>query len=48
MTRYEKVRFCQQSVWEFEGVETSYDYWNTLTDEELDSQVEFYDYLWDK
>lgn len=46
MTREEKIKFCRESALELMDVEV--DHWGELTDEQLDEQVEWFDYLWTK
>lgn len=46
MTREEKIQFCRESVRELMGVEV--DDFDSLTDEQLDEKVEWFDYLWTK
>lgn len=46
MTREEKIQFCRESARELMDVDV--DHWGDLTDEQLDEQVEWFDYLWDK
>lgn len=48
MTREEKIKFIKESCYYFEDHVLHDDYFADKTDEELDDQVERYDYLWDK
>lgn len=53
MTRKGKIDFCLESAQEIEGLDseemTKYlTELNGLSDDELDVQVEWWDYLWDK
>lgn len=51
MTREEKVQFLAKNISEFEEVEntkTLQDECRKLSDEELDSKIDFVYYLWEK
>lgn len=48
LTREEKIKFCVDSVYEFEGVRVTEEIFSKLSDEELDDEVEWFDYLWTK
>jgi hypothetical protein len=48
MTREEKITFLIWAVEEIEGVKLEPDYFNDYTDESLDKEVEWLDYLLDK
>ena len=48
MTRDEKIQFIIKSVKEFEGVELTPDYFKDTACDELDKQVDFLEYLWEK
>lgn len=48
MTRAEKIQFCVDSVYELEGERVPHEYFEKLNDEELDKEVEWFDYLWEK
>lgn len=45
MTREEKVKFCYECAEEFGIAEKPFE---ELTDEQLDKEVEWFDYLWTK
>jgi hypothetical protein len=48
MTRAEKIDFLIRAVYVIEGVIISSTYYKSYTDEQLDKEVELYDYLLDK
>lgn len=48
MLREEKIKFILESIEAFEGVQESPAQFETMTDEQLDHEVEWYDHLWEK
>lgn len=48
ITRKEKIDFIKESCFYFEDCKLEDDYFKDKTDEELDEEVERYNYLWDK
>lgn len=47
-TRGQKIQFILESIMEFEGAEANQEYYESLSDVELDKQVAWYEYLWTK
>jgi hypothetical protein len=45
MTRAEKIDFLIRAVYAIEGVIISSTYYESCTDEQLDKEVDWYDYL---
>ena len=48
MTRDEKIQFIIKSVYEFEGEKISPDFFKDMTCDELDKEVAYMEYLWEK
>ncbi|WP_407708497.1 hypothetical protein ACIU4M_00600 [Bacillus altitudinis] len=48
MTRAEKITFIIESIWEFEGVHVSDQYFAEHTNDQLDKEYEKWEYLWEK
>jgi DNA replication initiation complex subunit (GINS family) len=48
MTREEKIKFIQKAVFDVEGVTISDGHFDDYTEEMLNEEVEFYDYVLDK
>jgi hypothetical protein len=48
VTREQKITFLIRAAWDIEGAVVVPSYFDKYTDEELDKQVDFYDYLYDK
>ena len=48
MTRQEKIDFCVSAVWLLEGDHIPPDYFEKLADEELDREIEWFNYLAEK
>lgn len=46
--RDHKINFCVESVFELEGVKVDREEFEKLSDDELESKVEWFDYLWSK
>jgi hypothetical protein len=48
VSREQKIQFIVDSVWHLEGADADRAELEKLSDEELDSEVEWYEYLWTK
>lgn len=48
MSREEKVKFLVEAIYYVEGVKVAPEYFAAMSDEQLDEEVEWYDYLMDK
>jgi hypothetical protein len=48
LTREEKIKFLIDSIWHIEGATVGPAYFESYTDEELEKEVNWYDYLWGK
>ncbi|TWM32235.1 hypothetical protein CHCC14819_0431 [Bacillus licheniformis] len=48
MTREMKINFIIDSMWHLEGVVVEAASFEDYTDEEIDNEVEWYEYLWTK
>jgi hypothetical protein len=48
MTREEKIQFLIESIWHIEGASVASPYFESYTDLELDKEVKWYEYLWEK
>lgn len=46
--RLDKITFIIESIWEMENATVPVSYFDEWTDEQIDKEVERYDYLWTK
>lgn len=48
MTRDDKIALLKQLIWDVEGASVLDETLDSYTDDELDRDIEFYDYVMDK
>jgi hypothetical protein len=48
MTREERIDYLIESIWEIEGATVGPAFFEDYTDERLEKEIEWYDYLLDK
>jgi len=47
-TREEKIKFIIDSIWELEEATVGAAYFESYTDEQIEKEVVWYEYLWTK